>query len=356
MLVGPQVPGGLEITVEVAAVAVTQDDVANRAGVSRALVSLVMRDSPRVSEAKRQAVRQAAAELGYRPNVNAAQLARQRAMILGVVVTELSNPLFFGVLAQVEAAADQLGYAVLPVLGEMTGEHEMAAVDRLLGYRVDGILLVGTRLPASDIQTIAHQIPTVVIGRKIPGVDSVAVDSRLSGRMATEHLIELGHRRIVHVDGGANPGCASRRQGYQDAMTRAGLSTFIDVIAGDGTEASGVAAARTVLARPEPPTAVFAANDLAAMGILAVAKQGGVRVPDDLSVVGFDDTPLSSLRYVDLTSIAQPVGPIAASAVQALVERIAENRDDSTRSIKHGATLSIRGSSGPAPPERPSIH
>jgi DNA-binding LacI/PurR family transcriptional regulator len=327
--------------------AVTQDDVAARAGVSRALVSMVMRNSPQVSPAKREAVRRAATELGYRPNVNAALLARHRTMILGVVVPDLLNPVFFELLVQIELVAEAAGYAVLPALGDMATAQEQAAIDRFRGHRVDGVILIGTRLPVEEVQALSRELPTAVIGRRIGGVTSTAVDSRLAGRMATEHLLELGHRRIAHIDGGTNPGCASRRRGYTDAMHAAGLSESVQVVAGDGTEAGGMAATRTLLAAPEPPTAVFAANDLSALGVLAVARERGVRVPDQLSVVGFDNTPLSAFQYVDLTTVAQPIEGLAAGAVHALLEQFGGTGKGVGRAVLHTPSLCVRGSTAP---------
>ena len=328
--------------------AVTQDDVAARAGVSRALVSMVMRDSPRVSAGKRDAVRRAATELGYRPNVNAALLARHRTMILGVVVPDLLNPVFFQLLVQIELIAETFGYVVLPALGDMSTIQERAAIDRFRGHRVDGIILIGTRLPVEEIQALSQQLPTATIGRRVAGVACTAVDSRLAGRMATEHLLELGHRRIVHVDGGTNPGCASRRRGYIEAMRAAGLADSVQVVVGDGTEARGMAAARQLLTGGEPPSAIFAANDLTALGVLAVARELEVRVPAELSVVGFDNTPLSAFQYVDLTSVSQPIDALAASAVQALMDRIAGVSKGAGRTILHPPTLRLRGSTAPA--------
>jgi DNA-binding LacI/PurR family transcriptional regulator len=327
--------------------AVTQDDVAARAGVSRALVSMVMRDSPQVSAPKREAVRRAALELGYRPNVNAALLARHRTMMLGVVVPDMLNPVFFQLLVQIEAEAGSQGYAVLPALGDMTTAQEHAAVDRFMGHRVDGVILIGTRLAAGEVQALSRQVPIAVVGCEFPCVASAAVDSEGAGRMATNHLIELGHRRIVHIDGGENPGCPDRRRGYLQAMRDANLAGYARVVAGDGTEAGGEAAAAELLTADEPPSAIFAANDLTALGVLAAAKQRAVRVPEDLSVVGFDNTPLSMFRFVDLTTIAQPIKALADSAVHSLLDAVEKRSGPGGNLALHPPSLVVRGSTAP---------
>lgn len=309
---------------------VTQEDVAAAANVSRALVSLVMRESPQVSDAKREAVLRAAAELGYRRNAHAAQLASRRAMVLGAVLTELKNPLFSQVLGAAEDEAEKRGYGIMPTLGDMDVAHERRSVNRLLGHRLDGLLLLGTSLPADEVRELAQQLPLVTTGRVVSGVDSVEVDGRRGAALAVDHLAGLGHRSIAYIDAGEAAGAADRRAGYLEAMSAAGLVDGVLIEEGESTEAGGVAAAQRLLRLPQPPTAIFAFNDLGATGVLAVARDAGLAVPDQLSVIGFDDSPLSSLQCIDLTSVCQPRTPLAEESIGLLLARIDDPARPST--------------------------
>ena len=326
---------------------VTQDDVAARAGVSRALVSLALRGSGRVSEPTRELILRTAAELGYRTNVHAAQLASHSAMIIGVVMTQFQNPIFPSIFRAAEVAAEAQGYGVLSHMGDMGDPaHERRAIDRLLTHRVDGIILFATTLPAAEVRALAAQIPLVTAGRARSGVSSVAVDSRGGSHLAVDHLVSLGHRRIAHIDGGNGAGALSRRRGFLEAMNGHRLGDHVLVVGGDHTEAAGISAAETLLAARRPPSAIFAFNDMTAIGVLAAARERHVRVPDDLSVVGFDDAPASSLRYIDLTTIAQPRDELGTKAVTMLLEQI-QNPSKAPRSRLVTPHLVVRSSTGP---------
>ena len=227
--------------------AVTQHDVAVRAGVSRPLVSLVMRNSPHVSDQKREAVLRAASELGYRPNAHATQLASRRSMYLGVILAEVENPIFPQVLKSAEDVAESRGYAVLLSVSSLDAAVERSAVNRLLGHRVDGIVLAGTRLPAREVQALAATVPVVTVSRRVAGVEAVSVDDRAGAEAAVKHLVTLGHRRVAHIDGGKGPGARLRRRGYEEVMTRSGLAAHLNVVPGDYSEAGGVAGAEGLL-------------------------------------------------------------------------------------------------------------
>jgi DNA-binding LacI/PurR family transcriptional regulator len=323
--------------------AVTQQDVAARAGVSRPLVSLVMRNSPHVSAEKREAVLRAATELGYRRNAHAAQLASHRSMMLGVILAEVANPIFPQILKAAEDRAEERGYGVLLAVGALQADLERRAVNRLLGHRVDGIVLAGTRLPAGEVQELAGTLPVVSVGRRIPGVEGVSVDDRAGARLAVFHLVEQGHRRIAHIDGGNGPGARFRRRGYTEAMTTHGLADFVQVATGDYTEARGVTAAQKLLTGPNPPSAIFAANDLMAIGVMGAAHRLGIRIPEDLSVVGFDNSPLSDFHLIQLTSVRQTPDDLGAKGVNALIRRIQEP-DAPFRSTVLKPSLEIRQS------------
>jgi DNA-binding LacI/PurR family transcriptional regulator len=324
---------------------VTQQDVALRAGVSRPLVSLVMRNAPRVSPEKREAVLRAAEELGYRRNTHAAQLASRRAMILGLVLNEPMNPVYTRVLKSAETQAESAGYGLLLSANTVGPEFEREGVGHLLGHRVDGIILLGTNLSSRDVAELSQQVPVVVAGRRVMGADVVSIDDRAGANLAVQHLIDLGHRDIAHLNGGPGPGARIRRRSYEQTMRKNGLAEHILIAGGDNTEPGGVAAAEQLLRETNHPTAIFASNDLAAIGVLAAARSRGLTVPDDLSLVGFDNTPLSGFAYVNLTTVNQPPD-VGGAAVDMLIERIDDPaKPVTTRLFK--PELVVRGTTAP---------
>jgi DNA-binding LacI/PurR family transcriptional regulator len=325
------------------------EDVARLAGVSRALVSLVMRESPKVSERSRRAVLNAAERLGYRPNLLARNLASRRTLTIGVLLNDLHNPFFADVADGILEEADRTDYRVLFSTGRRRPADEAQAVEAFLELRVDGIILVSPHIPASRIEATAEEVPLVVVGRALRShaVDTVSNDERVGADLAVEHLVALGHERIVHIDGGSGAGGPPRRAGYRRAMRRRGLAERARVVHGDFTERSGARAISDLLGDGDLPTAIFAANDLSAVGALDRLEEAGLRVPDDVSLIGYDNTGLAAMHHTSLTTIDQPRAAMGRLAVVSLLERIGRSR---TTVVTHAVLPSLVVRSSTAPP------
>jgi len=325
----------------------TINDVAQRAGVSKSLVSLVMRGSPTVSDERRAAVLDAASELNYRPNAAARSLVRQRSGVLGVVLSDLHNPFFADVADGIEEGAVSAGYRALLSSGFLDAERERIAVDTLLQLRADGLILLGNVGPIELFESVARSVPTVTISRETPStfMDSVRDDDRLGAGMLVDHLVELGHRRIVHISPGDPAGGPGRRAGYEMRMRHHGLEDEIAVVDGAFTRDGGGRAMESILGSGDLPTAVIAPNDFAAIGVLEVADAAGVDVPGLLSVTGYDNISMARMGRIDLTTIAQPAVELGQTAVQLLRERIEEGRVE-TRDIVLPPSLVVGGTTG----------
>jgi DNA-binding LacI/PurR family transcriptional regulator len=294
----------------------TLQDVAERAGVSRALVSIVVRGAPGASEATRVRVLAVAEELGYRPDVHARLLARHHTQLLGVTVS-LGHPFHADVVSGLYEAAERHGYDLVLSATTPTRDHHRA-VESLLEYRAEGVVLLAPEMPEAALSAFARRVPVVVVARRVRDreVRVVRTAEETGVRQAVGHLVSLGHRAIAHVDGGGSAGAADRRRGYRAAMRRHRLPER--VITGGQSEEDGARGAREVLSG-DPVTAVVCYNDRSAVGLLDVLIRAGLRVPDDVSVVGFDDSQLARLSHINLTTVAQDVTRMADLAVAGLV-------------------------------------
>jgi DNA-binding LacI/PurR family transcriptional regulator len=226
-------------------------------------------------------------------------------------------------------------------------EHK--AIEALIGHRSEALLLCGPILGDADIVEIGARIPTVVVGRRVPGahVDVVTTADRPGVREVVDYLVGLGHRDIVHVDGGNRPGGPERRRAYREAMRSHGLQDHIRIIPGNHTEEAGSEAARRMLDEDRPlPTAVFASNDQCAIGLLDVFTRSGVGIPEQVSIVGYDDSHIAGLSHIDLTTVRQDAQGLAQLAVKAADEQLNGVRDAGAL-LKLESKLLVRGTTAP---------
>ncbi|MHA3024526.1 LacI family DNA-binding transcriptional regulator [Mycobacterium sp. BMJ-28] len=303
-------------------------DIADRVGVSKALVSLVFRNAAGPSADTRARVLAAADELGYRVNRAAAMMTAKRTHLIGVMAN-IRSTFHAELVEHIVAEADRYGYEV--VLGAVTPTHAApTVVETLLSFRCEALILLGPELDEAIMAGLAARAPVVVVGRRTTCQDVDVVrtaDGRGIGKVV-DHLVALGHSRISHLGGGPGTIPADRRTGYTRAMKRHGLADEIDVIEGDLTERSGMQAADGLLQRAQRPTAVVAANDQSAIGLLDQLLRAGVDVPGEIAVAGYDDSVLARLAHIDMTSVSQEPGQQAQRAVTAVVERLDRGRTE----------------------------
>jgi len=325
----------------------TLQDVAAHAGVSRALVSIVIRGAAGASAATRQRVLASAAQLGYRPDPRARLLARRRSRLIGVSFGA-HYPFHADLLEGVYLAAEPAGYDVA-LSARTPSRDEHRAVESLLDYSCEALILLGPQAAGSRLAELSRRLPVVVVARAVRdrSVHVVRTDDEAGVRAAVAHLVELGHRDIVHVDGGRAPGAAERRRGYRTAMQRHGLRERIRILPGGLTEETGAAAARSLLSGGEPlPTAVVAFNDRCAVGVLDTLTRVGVGVPTDVSLVGYDDDRLSRLPHVNLTTVAQNAPRMAALAIDTAVALL-DGTGVADLAVVIAPHLTVRGTTGP---------
>ena len=309
-------------------------DVAERAGVSKSLVSLVMRGEPLVREDKRRRVRRAADELGYRTNWAARSLSALRSGAVGVLVADLRNPWSMDIVEAVSLRLDEAGLttlmtsAVLPSSAGGERRLDVGVIGALKDLRVDGLLVVGSVPDPARLAGVVGDLPVVVVGARAEGLaraDVVRSDDAAGMGLVIDHLVERGHRHIAHLGGAV---ADERAAGYRLAMTRHGLGGELVVQACDFTEDGGYAAAAALLGggrgRRRPATALAAVNDLAAVGAMSAAADAGIDQPGGLAITGYDDTFLAGIRQLCLTSVNPDSAGTGALAARYLVERIAD--------------------------------
>ena len=323
-------------------------DVANRAGVSKSLVSLVLRGSPNVSGARRKAVQTAIDELGYRPSRAASALAANKTRSIGLLIDDFHNPWFVEVLRGLRSVLDPAGWNVTVADLQLEALSGRNPLDGFLAMHVDGLIIAAEPHAPPPLRQL--DVPFVVAGvRELDAgtADVVASDEVQGAQLAVEHLVQLGHTRIAHLTGQGGSARA-RRDGYLRGITAAGLQALLAGESGETTEEAGYLAARELLERHPGVTAVFAANDTMALGALAALKEQGLRTPADVSVVGYDNTALAESRYLNLTSIDSHNASIGAEAAHALLGRITEPKGP-RRQLLLAPSLIARGSTAPPP-------
>ncbi len=325
-------------------------DVARTAGVSVSTVSHVINKTRFVSEETRTKVLAAMVELNYKPNRLASSLRRKdkRTNTLGLLIPDSANPFFAEVLRGVEDASFEAGYNVFLCNSDDNPKKELNYIDVLLGKQIDGIILVsaGTHNDAQDLFA-QNEIAAVVVDREVTGVktDTVMVDNKTGGYQATKYLIDLGHTRIGCIAGPSllTPS-AARVGGYRKALSEHDIP-YDDgiVVLGNFRAQSGFEATIELLEKSNPPTALFACNDMMAVGAFHAADEVGLKVPDNISIVGFDDITLASFIIPPLTTIAQPSYEMGLLAAEMVIARI-QNPNSSPRNVVLSTKLIIRKS------------
>jgi DNA-binding LacI/PurR family transcriptional regulator len=322
-------------------------DVAARAGVSRALVSIVFRNVEGASDATRARVLQAAEDLGYRPDQRARLLGSTRSRTIGVVFG-LNHEFHGEMVEQLYRAAAGAGFD-LALGAHAPSRPPRIAISSLLGFRCEALILIGPTQPRSELQALAERVPLVLVGRPARGlaVDVVRTDDTAGAALAVRHLLSLGHRDIAFADGGRAAGAAERRRGYRSAMVEAGLSSTARLAPGGLTEKDGEEAGRWLLAEGLP-SAVLAFNDHCAAGLIAVCRAAGVQIPGDISVVGFDDSRIAALSTLSLTTVAQNVHALAEEAFRRALTRADGRAPDATQTVVEPQFVTRRTTAPPS--------
>lgn len=328
-------------------------DVAERAGVSITTVSHVVNRTRKVEPATAARVEAAIEELGYRPNALARSMRRGTTHTVGVVVPDIANP-FFGDLARsLEDHMFEAGYSAIICNSDGDEEKEARYLEVLQSKQVDGLLLVAASHPSDGLLGIVERgTPAIVVDRELDAlaVPQVLVANSEGGKLAGRHLLELGHRDIGVIAGPGGLGTSARRlDGLRAALAEGGLDLPPErVVLGDFRAASGRAAMEGWLGREARPTAVFAENDLMAIGALSAAHAAGIDVPKQLTVVGFDGIAFGADVTPPLTTVAQSADAMATAAIDLLMERLRDPAAE-PRTVELPVSLEVRGSSAPPP-------
>ena len=325
--------------------------VAERAGVSVKTVSNVVNGYVHVTDTTRARVQQAIDELNYRPNLAARNLRQGRSDVIALALPEIDAP-YFGELARslIKCAEDK-GWTVLIDQTDGQVAREQLVLDGIRGRMIDGLIFSPIALGAEELERRRDTVPLVLLGERVYDgpADHVSIDNVAAAGAATRHLLDLGRRRIAAIGDQPRPPSQTahlRRRGYEEALAVAGLPVVAELIVEVEAyhRADGAAAARRMLALPEPPDALFCFNDLLALGALRALHDGGVRVPEDVAVVGWDDVEDSRYSTPTLTTISPDKHQIASLAVEFLAARLGAGRSEPPREVTADFTLAVRES------------
>jgi LacI family transcriptional regulator len=327
-------------------------DVAKRAGVATMTVSRVINNSGYVSDATRAKVEKAVAELGYVPNMLGPSLRFKQTNTLALVLTDITNPFWTTVARGAEDAAHLKGYSVIFCNTDESPEKQEQYLTMLLKRRIDGILLAPACSSPNSVQLIQKQgVAIVVLDRSVPvaDVDIIRGDSTSGAYMLTRHLLDLGHTHIMMLTGPRDVSTSYERvTGFRQALQEAGLEPETDnVVWGEYTHESGRKMSEHVLASIPRVTAIIAANNFIAIGALRAIRDAGLQVPEDISLVSFDDLPEALSAEPFFTNVAQPTYEMGFQATEILIARMSGNGSEDFRSILLPMELIVRQSSGP---------
>jgi LacI family transcriptional regulator len=332
--------------------AATVRDVARKAGVSAMTVSRVVNDQPGVSSETRKKIEAAIAELNYAPSKVAGSLTSQRTELLGMIVPDVSNPFFGPIVRGAETAARKAGYRLLLCNSESDLRLEKDYVSDLVEHRVEGLLIapVGDKSAGHLGRLVDRRFPVVLLDRQVEGLacDSVTLDNVDSARRLAAHLISVGHRRIAMVTDADDVSTGRERlQGFKDALADAAIPFVEDLVFHTTTDQiGGYRAAQLILGMEERPTAIFAVNNMTAVGVIQALRQASIRVPEEISLVCFDDVQHLAVISPFLTVMDQPAETMARVAMQLLLERIAGNAGRQPRTVTFPGELIVRQSCG----------
>ncbi|MDB5079270.1 MAG: hypothetical protein JWP00_1194 [Chloroflexi bacterium] len=305
-------------------------DIANEAGVSASTVSRVLNNSMPVDPAKRAAVLKAVQNLNFKPNLVAQELGRGRTMTIGILIPQSASIFYNTIINGIEQGLELTPYRSLVASSNYRLEEERKLLDLLVARRVDAIVTLWNQVDETYLLEIAKEIPLISIGRKLSGLEKqcLVVSNFQGAYQATRYLIERGHTRIAHITGALNvPDGMQRFEGYKQALRDAGLEPDPQLIVeGDFEEQSGLFGVGVLFTRGVRFTALFAGNDMMAMGARLGFYRHGMRVPDDISIVGYDDQPGSAYTIPPLTTVRQPLTEIGIAAAQAALNLI-ENQE-----------------------------
>jgi len=326
-------------------------DVAKRAGVSAITVSRAMNNSGAVNPATRERINKAIEELHYVPNTLARSFRSKQTCLLALVLSDVTNPFWTTIARGVEDTASRNGFHVILCNTDESPEKEANHLSVLLQRRVDGIILAPTTDNKGRLLPLKqHPMPCVLIDRRVEGskCDTVVSNGRDGAMKMTQHLVELGHRRIAIVAGPAVISTGQERlEGYRRALQKSGVPLNEDyVVRGNYSEASGYQLVKQLLGQDPRPTAIFAGNNFMAVGALHALREAGLRIPEDIALVGFDDIPQGSLISPALTVVSQPAHEMGVAAAEALISRLSGKYRGKPRDIVFDTSIIIRESCG----------